>query len=145
MDIILGVIAGIIFLLYSVYFIKIIKGNPQDLELEMLRSLADWIISKGASSKYYIWIMFYISLVLEAVYFYLTLVLIQNPVINISTILIIAFEVFHLALISISLKRFFNGIYLLSQIFKWRVERASATLLFTHSFLILITLIVFKQ
>ena len=140
MQVMLGIMAVIIFLLYSIYFIKIIKGSHQGFELEILRSLADWIIVKGASTKTYIWAMFGGSLLGELLYFYLTLVCIQNPVIIILTAIIILIEIYHFILIAVGLKRFFTGKYLLSQIFNWRVERASAILLFTHSLLVLIVL-----
>lgn len=144
MGVILGIMAGLIVLLYSAYFIKIIKGNPQGFELEILRSLADWIISKGASTKTYIWAMFSVSLLGEAIYFYLTLSLIQNPVMRILTILIITLEIYHLTRIAVSLNRFFTGKYLLSQIFNWWLERTSAALFFTHSLLVLAVLLYFQ-
>jgi len=137
MSVVLGIMAATIFLLYLVYFIKIIKGNPQALELEVLRSLADWIISKGSPSKSYIWGVFFASLVVEALYFYLTVVLIQNPVMMSLTLIFIPQEIYHMSRVAVSLNRFFSGRYLLSQIFNWRMERASAVIFFTHSFLVL--------
>jgi len=143
MSVVLGIMAATIFLLYLAYFIKIIKGNPQNLELELLRSLADWIISKGSPSKIYIWRVFFASLGGEALYFYLTLVLIQNPVMRILTLVFIPLEVYHITRIAVSLNRFFSGKYLLSQIFNWRIERASAAIFFTHSLLVLAILFFF--
>ena len=140
MQVMLGIMAVIIFLLYSVYFIMIINGSHKGFELEILRSLAEWIIVKGSSTKTYIWAMFSGSLLAELFYFYLTLVRIQNPVIIILTVIIIVIEIYHFTLIAVGLKRFFTGRDLLSQIFNWRVERASTILLFTHSFLVLIIL-----
>lgn len=136
----LGFIAVLIFLLYSVYFFKVISGNPQGFELEILRSLANWIIVKGASSKTNIWAIFFGSLLGELLYFYLTLVSIQNPVMRILTVILIFIEIVHLIRLAVNLHRFFNGKCLLSQIFNWRVERASAVIFFTHSFLVLIIL-----
>lgn len=140
MQIILGIMAVIILLLYSIYFIKIINGSHQGLELEILRSLANWIIIKGASTKAYIWAMFCGSLLGELLYFCLTLICIKNPAIMILTAIIILTEMYHFILIAVGLNRFFAGKYLLSQIFNWRVERASTILLFTHSFLVLTVL-----
>ena len=140
MGVMLVIIAGLIFLLYSTYFAKIIKGDPQGFEVEMLKALAEWIISKGAVSKGHIWAMFYLSLLGELIYFCLTLVLISNPVMIYLTVLFIVIESYHLSRIVVSLNRFFTGKALLSQIFNWRVERASAILFFTHSLLVLIIL-----
>lgn len=136
----LGFMAVMIFLLYSIYFIKIIKGNPQGFELEILRALANWIIAKGASSKTNIWAIFYGSLLGELFYFYLTLVRLENPVMRVLTAILIFIEIFHLIRLAVNFQRFFSGKYLLSQIFNWQVERASATIFFTHSSLVLIIL-----
>ena len=143
MQMVLGFIAVIILLLYSIYFINIIKGKPRGFELEILRALADWMIFKGAASKKNIWSMFGGSLLGEAFYFYLTLAYIQNLVMRIFTLILIFLEIFHLMRIAVGLNRFFTGKYLLSQIFNWRVERASATIFFTHSLLVLIVLYYF--
>jgi len=138
MQVTLGIMAVIIFLLYFIYFIKIIKGNPQGFELEILRSLADWIIVRGASTKRFIWVMFGGSLLGETLYLCLALIYIQNPVMRALTILAISIEIYHMLRIAAGLNRFFTGKYLLSQIFNWRVERTSAAILFTHSFLVLL-------
>lgn len=143
MQVMLGIMAVIIFLLYSIYFYKIIVGNPQDLEVEILRSLADWIIVKGISSKNYIWIMFFASLLGEILYFCLTLAYIPNPVMRILTVLLIFGEIYHLTGLAVSLNRFFHGKNLLSQIFNWRVERVSAALFFTHAFLVMVIMIIY--
>ncbi|MEA4924704.1 MAG: hypothetical protein VB084_05265 [Syntrophomonadaceae bacterium] len=140
MQVMLGIIACLIFLLYSIYFISIIKGTTRGFELEILRSLADWIIVKGVSARRYIWVMFWTSLLGEITYIYLSLAYIPNPVMRILTALVILMEIYHFIRIAIGLKRFFSGKYLLSQIFDWRLERASAIVLFTHSFLVLMIL-----
>jgi hypothetical protein len=143
MLVILGIMAGLIFLLYSVYFIRIFKGNPEELEMQMMRSLADWIIRKKASAKLYIWTMYTVSVLVEVLYFYLAMVYIQNPVMRILTGLFILFEINHLLGIWYNLKRFFRGQYLLSQIFHWGRERSSAVLFFTHAFMVLAILSAF--
>ncbi|MDD4170714.1 MAG: hypothetical protein PHQ94_00595 [Syntrophomonas sp.] len=144
MGIILGIMASLIFLLYSIYFVKIIKGEPQDLELEVIRSMADWIIVKGAATKTYLWAMFGGSLLAEAIYFYLVLVLIPNPTLRIMTAIFIPVEIFHLTRLALNLNWFFRGKYLLSQVFNWRLERFSALLFFTHSFLVLVIIFFFS-
>jgi hypothetical protein len=144
MGLVLGIMASLIFLLYSIYFIKIIKGEPQDLELEVIRSLADWIIVKRAATKTYLWAMLGGSLLAEALYFYLVLVLIPNPTLRILTGIFIPVEIFHLTRLALSLNWFFTGKYLLSQIFNWRLERFSALLFFTHSFLVLVIMFFFQ-
>ncbi|HPS90117.1 MAG TPA: hypothetical protein PLC35_09135 [Methanosarcina vacuolata] len=143
MNILLGIIAGLVFLLYSIYFVKIIQGQYRDFEMEILRSLADWIIARGVVSKTHIWSMLFLSLLGEALYFTLTLMLIKNPFIVVFTALFIGLETFHLIRLAVSLKYFFTGKFLLSQIFDWKLERASALLFFTHSFLILVILTYF--
>lgn len=143
MTIILGTMAGLIFLLYSFYFLKIIREVPRAFELELIRSLANWIIATGAPSKTYLWIMLLSSVGLESLYFYLTLTLIPNPVIYMLTLLFLPVEVFHLTLVGLGLRRFFNGNCLLSQVFSWPLERISAILFFTHSLLVMVSLAFF--
>ena len=143
MGVILVILAGLICLLYTSYFVRIIKGEPQGFEVEMIKALAEWIITKGAASKSYIWAMFFLSLLGELIYFWLTITLIRNPVMISLTVLFIAIESYHLSRIAITLNRFFTGKALLSQIFNWQVERASAILFFTHSLLVMSILIFF--
>lgn len=144
MHVTLGIIALLIFLLYLIYFMSIMKGNPRGFEQEVLRSLADWIIVRGASTKQFIWVMFWLSLLAEAFYIYLALIYIPNLVIRILTAIIVFIEIYHFMRIAVGLNRFFSGKYLLSQIFNWQVERVSATALFTHSFLVLLVLAFFQ-
>jgi hypothetical protein len=143
MQVMLGIMAFILFLLYSIYFFSIIKGNTRALELEILRSLADWIIIRGASTRQFLWAMFWSSLIGETLYIYLAWIYIPNPVMRMLTIMLIFLEIYHYIRIALGLKRFFSGKYLLSQIFDWRVERTSATMLFTHSFLVLMVMAFF--
>lgn len=143
MQVMLGIIAVIIFLLYSIYFLRIIVGNPHSFEEEILKSLADWIIVKGISSRIHIWVMFFVSLWAEILYFYLTLAFIQNPVMRILTVSLIFVEIYHITGLALSLKRFFQGRYRLSQIFNWRVERASAVFFFTHSILVIVIILLY--
>lgn len=141
---ILGIMAGTIFLLYSVYFYKIIKEEPHSFELELLRSLANWMISAGARSKTYLWMILALSILLEIAYFYLTLAHIPNPVITLFTYIIILLELFHLSRMGVAFHRFFKGQYLLRQVFSWPLERFSAGLFFTHSLLVVVTLLFFS-
>ncbi|MDD4801447.1 MAG: hypothetical protein PHF24_00700 [Syntrophomonas sp.] len=138
MDIVLVILAGLIFIVYSSYFMKIITGDPSFFEVEMLKALAGWIISKGTISKIYIWVMVLSSILAEALYFWLTLVLISNPIMRSLTILLIAIEIYHFSKLALNLNRFFNGKDLLSQVFDWRLERTSAIFFFTHSFLVIV-------
>lgn len=120
--------AGCIFLLYSVYFVRIIRGEPEVLELHIHASLAEWIIHTKAPAQLYMWGMYALSLLLEVLYFYLTLVYIKNPAMRIFTGFFILFEINHLLGLGYNLRRFFRGQYLLSQIFHWGRERSSAVL-----------------
>ena len=144
MTVILGTMAGMIFLLYSVYFYKIVKEEPYAFELELLKSLANWMIATGARSRGYLWIMLWASVLVEAFYFYLTLTQIPNPVITILTFMFIPIEVFHLSRMGLAFHRFFQGQYLLRQVFSWPLERFSASLFFTPSLLVAVTLLFFS-
>jgi len=140
----LGSMAGLIFLLYAFYFYRIIREEPHRFELELLRSLASWMMAVGVRSKSYLWSMLAVSVLVEILYFYLTLVLVPNPIITMFTVMFIPLEIFHLLRLGLSFQRFFGGHYLLSQVFSWPLERLSAGLFFTHSLLVLATLLFFS-
>lgn len=140
---VLGIMAGIIFGLYSVYFIRIIKGNPQTFEIELLRALAAWIVNTGKASKIQLWMMYIVSLLMEGIYFFLTFTLIKNLFMLGLTASFAGMETYHLITVAINLKRFFAGKSSITNILNWRIERISAVLFFTHSLLVLIILLFF--
>lgn len=143
MILLLGVLAGIIFLTYSYYFYKIIVGKPEEFEYELLKSLATWMVSNGAKSKPQLWLLFFLSVILELVYFLLVFATIDQPVLIIITSFFVGVEVIHLLTVGKALSKFFSGKAMLKDIFNWKVERISAMLFFTHSLLVLISLIFF--
>ena len=51
MEVALGIVAGCILALYSVYFIRIIKGSPRAFEDELLRAFAAWAITRGTAIR----------------------------------------------------------------------------------------------
>ena len=136
--------AGCIFLFYSFYFVRIIKGEPEVLELHIHASLAEWIIHTKEAAQLYMWAMYAVSVLIEALYFDVTLIYIKNPAMRIFTGLFILFEINHLLGLGYNLRRFFRGQYLLSQIFHWGRERSSAVLFFTHAFLVLAIMTAFS-
>lgn len=143
MTAVLGIMAGIIFVVYSLYFFKIIKGEPQAFELELLKSLAEWMVERGRASKGQMWLMYFFSVFLEVIYFILSFYLLTNPALQLITAAFAGLECYHMVMMAFSFGRFFGGKTMISQLFLWPLERLSATLFFTHSLLILITLIFF--
>lgn len=143
MTVSLGLFAGIIFIIYSVYFIKIIKGTPEDFEGEILEALAEWMVSKGSASKGQMWFLLFLSVLIEMVYFTLVFYGINNLAIIMFTLFFAVVELYHLAMLSYSLNSFFKGKIVVKKIFNWKLERLSAKLFFTHSLLILLLLIFF--
>lgn len=138
----LGLLAGSLFLLYSIYFIRIIKGKPQSFEMELLKSLASWMVKRGHRSKGQLWLMYLMSLIIELVYFISVLLTIVNPFMQFFTALLVGLESYHLLWMAFSLRQFFAGKTRISQIFNWRMERISAILFFTHALLVLIVLLI---
>ncbi|MEN6349940.1 MAG: hypothetical protein ABFD08_11155, partial [Syntrophomonas sp.] len=140
MEVSLGVFAGVIFMLYSIYFSKIITGKPEQFELEMLKSLANWMIERGSASRLQIWLMLLSSFILEIAYFLLVIYLIENQALLLFTFAFAGIEIVHIITLFISFYRFFAGKLILKNIFRWRLERVSAFLFFTHSFLVIMAL-----
>lgn len=141
MTILLGVLAGVLFLTYSYYFYKIMLGKPEDFEVELLKSLASWMVSNGSKSRSQLWMIYGISIILEIFYFVLVFTTIKHPVLLVITSFFIGIEFIHLAIIGRSFQKFFSGQIILKSLFNWKMERISALLFFTHSFLVLVCLI----
>lgn len=143
MSIVLGTTAAIICLVYSIYFVRIIRGAPEDFELELLKVMADWMIGKGASSRNYVWGMFIFTVAFETVYFVMVLNLIDNLAMQFLTGFMVGVEIFHLIAAAFNFNRFFKGKIVLKDIFNWHLERTSAILFFTHSMLVMVVLTLF--
>lgn len=142
MTVTLTVIAGIIFAVYSIYFIKIISGNPDEFEKELLAALKDWS-QKNNGKKSQIRLIFSISLIVELFYFLMVFLVIYNPVFVVFTILFAGVELFHIYRIGINVHKFLKGIIESADLFNWKLERLSAILFFTHSLLSLINVFLF--
>jgi hypothetical protein len=139
----LGVMAGIIFFSYSIYFARIIKGHPQEFELDIIRAMGGWMMARGAASRRGLWMLLFVSVVVELSYFGLALLSINNIVVQFLTGMIVGLEVFHLGYLMWNFSRFFKGKIALKDLFYWRLERTSAVMFFTHSFLVLVFLIAY--
>lgn len=143
MAVVLGIMAAIIFLVYSVYFVRIIKGNHQEFEQELLAALADWMISTGLAARRQMWILTALAVSLEIAYFALTLLVMDNLLIIAFTGAFAVLETLHIFSAVKNFFKFFAGTIVLKELFEWRVERISAMVFFTHSFLLLSSLIFF--
>ncbi|HRX21997.1 MAG TPA: hypothetical protein P5273_09790 [Syntrophomonadaceae bacterium] len=143
MTLALGITAAALFLLYSWYFIRIIKGNPRLFELELLKSLARWMVQKGPASKGRMWLMYWSSLLIEAGYLGMAYITLGNPFMHYFTITVMLLEIYHLIWLGFSFKSFFAGRRPVGKLFNWNLERLSALTLFSYSLLLLITLAFF--
>ncbi len=140
----LAAFAGFLMLVYFVYFINVIKGAPQVFEMQLLKTLAQWMISRGPSSRRLIWFYYLLTLVMEFAYFAMVFYLLDNPVIRVFSMFMVSFEILHVLLVGYNLSRFFGGHIPLKNLLRWPVERASAMLFFTHTFLVLINIIFYQ-
>lgn len=141
---ILGVFAGLLFLIYAVYFFQIVKGKPEEFELELMKALAAWMVSRGTRAKGQMWLMLLLSALLELTYFILVFNIMNNDFMILFTSFFVGYEMFHLFIVSLGLSRFFKGQLKLKNIFKWKAERFSAILFYTHSMLVIATLLFFR-
>lgn len=142
MTLILGILAGILFITYSFYAVRIIRGNPEEFELDLLKGFATWMISRGAGARMEFWLMVVVAIMLEITYFILAIITIRNPVMLVFSGFFAGSEFIHLILVSKTFSRFFQGELLLKDIFNWKVERVSAMLFFTHTFLVIFCLVI---
>lgn len=140
----LGIFALLIFLGYIFYFYRIIIGRPQEFELRLVKSLGEWILARRVKARTDLWLMLLFSVILELAYFLLAFTVIKNPLLLFFTTFFAGFEFLHVLMLRRRFSLFFKGKLLLKELFVWPVERISALLFFTHSLLVLMSLIFLK-
>ncbi|HCF51543.1 MAG TPA: hypothetical protein DER60_14750 [Syntrophomonas sp.] len=138
LTILLGILASLILATYSIYFLKIIRGYPQEFELELLDALQNWLQESNTKA---LWILLWASVLFEVVYFSLVFLAVSNPVTLALTGLIIVIEMWHLSVVFVNFRNFFGGRITCAGIFNWKLERISAMGFFTHSLIVLLTLL----
>ncbi len=143
MAVTLGIFAGSILFFYSFYFVRIIRGNPESFEGELLQALANWMVQKGSKVRGHLWMMLLLSFSLELLYFVLVFAVIKNMALLIFTGLFVIVEIYHLTSFGLSLVRFFRGDIKLKHLFNWRLERFIALIFYTHSLLVLVSIIIY--
>ncbi|MBO8158121.1 hypothetical protein [Thermosyntropha sp.] len=141
---VLVIFAFIIFLGYSFYFYKIIIGKPQEFELSLIKSLGEWILARKVKARTDLWLMLLFSVVFELIYFLLAWTVIKNPLLLFFTAFFAGFELLHILFTAKRFRNFFQGKLPFKSLFLWPVERISALFFFTHSLLVLLSLIFLK-
>ena len=106
MTILLGLMASSILIVYSSYYIKIIRGYPQEFELELLDALQNWLEGRKPG---HLWMLLWASALIEVLYFSLVFLVLSNPVILVITGLIIIMEIWHLAVVFAKFRAFLTG------------------------------------
>lgn len=138
----LKLFAVMIFLVYSVYFIKIISGAPSKFENELVEVLSEWA-QKGNGSGSPVCLLFLTSLFIEVCYFVLVFLVVKNPVFIVFTVIFVGVELYHIFRVGKGLKGYLQGLTDIEFVLDFKFERISATLFFTHSFLLLFILFLF--
>lgn len=138
MTILLGLMAAVLLTTYSIYFVKIIQGSPQEFELNLLNALQNWLQESRPTT---LWKLLWASVLIEVIYFGLVFITLTNPVTLALTVMIIIIETWHLLVISINIRHFLAGRISSTNIFNWKLERISALGFFTHSLIVLLTLL----
>jgi len=144
LNITLVILAVLIFIIYSIYAMNIITGTPWRFEAELLGTFKYWLEEKGPGVKKQIIAAVFLSLIIEIGYFYLVLNVINNWLMVQFTSFFIGLEVIHLYKAISGFKKLFTGLIEVDQVFNWRLERISAMAFFTHSLLIILTIIFFN-
>ncbi len=138
----LGIMAGIIFMVYGIYFASILRGNPQAMEGEMGETFALWLNTEGKSGRLRLSLLLLGSLLLEGAYFILVFTLLHNPVMIILTLILAGEELLHVGVVINAVNKYWRGKIEAQQIFNWIIERVSAIFFFTHAFLVLVNILV---
>ena len=134
----LNVLAVIMAFGYAFYVRAILRGNADLTEKSLMSMLADWFVENGAKSQRKIWIVYWVSLFLEAGYLYLALTTVENVAFRILTAGILGIEMYAMAKWYQRIWGFFHGKRTFGEIFVWKMERISAMALFTHAILVLL-------
>ncbi len=137
----LGIMAGMIFLIYGLYFSAILRGKPQAWEMEMQAAFVSWLHEAKGSARVRLVGMLAASLMLEAVYFILAFLVLQNPVMIILTLVLAGEELLHILVVLNSSYKYLRGRIGAERIMNWIIERVSAAFFFTHAFLVLVTIL----
>ncbi len=137
----LGIMAGMIFFIYGVYFASILRGRPQVLEMEMLTAFVSWLQEEKGSARVRLAGMLVASLTLESVYFILAFLVLLNPVMIILTLILAGEELLHILVVLNSSYQYLRGRIGAERIMNWIIERVSAAFFFTHAFLVLVTIL----
>lgn len=139
----LGIMAAIIFIVYGIYFVAIIRGNPQAMEGEMGETFALWLQKGGGSGQLRLSTLLLGSLILEGAYFVLAFTLLHNPVMIILTLVLAVEELLHVGVVVNAVNKYWRRKIEAQKIFNWTIERVSAIFFFTHAFLVLVNILVF--
>ncbi len=137
----LGIMAGVIFLIYGIYFSLILRGKPQVLELDILEAFVFWLQEDKGSARIRLLAMLAASLILEVVYLVLAFLLLHNPVMTILTLILAGEELLHIVVFFNSSYKYLRGHIGAERIINWIIERVSAAFFFTHAFLVLVTIL----
>lgn len=137
MKIIVGLLALLIFSIYSLYFVRIIRGCAEQFETELSAALK-LLLDTGKTGV--LWRLWWVSLAIEILYFGLVLMTLHNVVVIVLTATMMSIEVWHLTALMIRFRAFFQGRIDLEGVLNWRLERISAMGFFTHSLIVLVAL-----
>ena len=144
MLIVLGIMAAIIFIVYGIYFAAILRGKPQAMEGEMGEAFALWLEKDGGSGRLRLSSLLLGSLILEGAYFVRAFSLLHNPVMIILTLVLAGEELLHVGVVVNAVNKYWRGEIEAQKIFNWTIERTSAIFFFTHAFLVLVNILVFR-
>lgn len=141
MSIVFGMMAGIVILLYGIYFLLIIRGIPHKFELELTKTLVIGLKDQEEKPGKKLLALLLASLAIELLYFTLAFILLHNPVMIILTLILAGEELLHLLVLASAVYKYFKGKIGPERIFNWTVERVSAVFFFTHAWLALVSIL----
>jgi len=134
----LTIMAVLITFTYAFYVRAILSGNADLTENSMSAALADWLVRSGKEARKKVWLYFWGSLFAEGWYLYTALMTIDNMAFDILTATALGVETYALSSLHQRLTWFFRGRIPLGNVLKWKTERISALVMFTHALMILL-------
>lgn len=140
MTFLLNTLAFITALGESVYLHSILSGSTERTELELIQAFDHLSTNekKGNLNKIRVWIVFFISLLFQAIYLYIAYLSINNLLFDVFTSCTIGVETYCVLCNFRSISRYLSGNGTIQEVFSWKTERISCIVMFTHAILVLL-------
>lgn len=126
-------LAAIILIAYTPYFLAILAGKAERLESYIEHEFIIMIIDMQDEMPLSLQFIITTVVAVEVLYFFSTWMVFDYLAFRLLTLALTSFEAYHILRTIFMMRRFFANRAPLGAVFRWKLERAAAMLLCTHS------------